>query len=767
MSRIAQEIKTLDTSNLVSDIYNDHNGLSSKITYSDENSPSFSDSDTIGNEVFSFNYENVETLPTTSFNHTLCNDDKTIYYRYIESSSNISLVNIDMLVGNRYQTVLSVDYKKYVTQLDDNGSAISPTLAYDFIRALVDEYQNYIFIERYEFINSASLRIYDIYQKINNVFTLIEEGVVLSGDVDQSRPNTFGTNEINVTIEDLAISEDGIMIWWETSQSGNPNVYVKDLRNNSETRLVSSISSIHPNSFYDNSVKFSEKNGNFKILIRNSNTNFSVYDVEYYLNNSGRFHLINTFTLQQIPIATKKNKNSFYFGYVLNDRYYIVNDQNEVQIEGEGFVLRDISNNGQDAHYERFGFFSHQIGEIEQSSKILHSSEELLVTLDNTLDDLHYYDKINLGRSSTINNQEVIVNNPTTIGQIPNYSNSRDLFFKVIPISVSSPTFLRFSLDFQRSDSITNRNYVTTGQLVQSLNEYTEVNIENYLRFRIRTNSGNVLYETENYVGFVNVQVPAGTNEVYLETYDPNQHKYSKYNKPELKISNIRVYDYTEPSIGILNNTNFQDEYTYSTVEEMIALDVEEVGENGFYDIILDSQEKEYIIVGDKYHNINYRPLNMNRNICLKFPVLDYSTVDNDYPIELLVDFVGLDTDYATDFYDDFGLKENEVDEFYKNGGKIGVRALVSTGAFPEDVQDVSRGSNGVYATPYSVEEFKCGLNVYNITEAVKSSILAGKSDITVWLTYDKLYERDEYINFKMGIQPFNKPRIRYRIKNE
>jgi hypothetical protein len=76
----------------------------------------------------------------------------------------------------------------------------------------------------------------------------------------------------------------------------------------------------------------------------------------------------------------------------------------------------------------------------------------------------------------------------------------------------------------------------------------------------------------------------------------------------------------------------------------------------------------------------------------------------------------------------------------------------------------VSAGSAGTNAV-YNISSFKPGINIYDITNAVRASILAQRPKIIVWLTYDKQYTRDKYINFKIGNSEANKPRIRYRLK--
>jgi hypothetical protein len=231
-----------------------------------------------------------------------------------------------------------------------------------------------------------------------------------------------------------------------------------------------------------------------------------------------------------------------------------------------------------------------------------------------------------------------------------------------------------------------------------------------------------------------------------------------------LAVNNIRIQAENTPTFPIGSRTDFSQVHSYIQPNRVASLTVNPVPSNGYYNLVYGAADPNYFNVGDKWYDPNYIPQNINRNACIEFDNINYSLIDVDAKIELVLDVIDIETDYAEEEYDNFGINKVEVREFYQFGSRVGIKPLVSTGNFPTDLASVSAGSAGTNAV-YNISSFKPGINIYDITNAVRASILAQRPKIVVWLTYDKQYPRDKYINFKIGNSEANKPRIRYRLK--
>lgn len=647
---------------------------------------------------------------------------------------------------------LAVEYPVGVTERSDDGKYF----LYSFEDS-VHHFKNGEIVDlgtvvedahRFAFSPDSSLLVV---LKVNDIYLydVTPTGISLNKTV-----NVPGGN-FHIADPDMCLSNDGVMCY---SRSGTITTYDIIAEDGEKTASSS----------YTNVQKMGSKgdaSDGFVMLIRPISSGHEAYSIT---ENPTDLTVTPLFTLiEELAVEDVIHRDGNFLMSLFSEpgdyRLFL----NDTQVEFQNNIIRGICFSEDGTEY----IYTNETYEIEG----LHqddSSLRSIVYYDNkflVIEDQNGVEVYLLSGSGyqdiVVNSEEGIVESPTTSGKLPMMQDSLDFFKYIINVNSSNPTFLRFSLKFEQGDNRMSRKYVENGTIA-SKKLFEEYIVYNNQKFRVRTSNGNVLYSTSDYSGLINLEVPAGTSSIILETYDDNEHRYARYNQPNLKISNLRVYDYTEPSVGIGNSTNQDSSYDYMSASKLVYLDVEDQEYEGFYDIILGDTSNKDFVVGDTFDEINYRPINQNRNACLEFGYIDWSTVDNDYPIELLIDVTSIDTSYAQDQYDNLGIRSNEVDEFYKNGGKVGVKPLISTGDFPETVSEVSSGSNGTYATPYSVNTFTCGLQKYDITEAVRDSILANKSRLIVWLYYDKLYDRDKYITFSIGNEEYNKPRIRYKKKN-
>jgi hypothetical protein len=727
MSRFKEGEKALSQNNLVSADYGNHKGLSSVRTYVIADSPSFSSADSITND------NRIVTGVFSIPNNTIFSSDDNTHH------------------------IISSKLYKYGESFQEIGTLASGqiyTISPDNSKVVV--------------MGSTTIFYYSI----------VEEELVLISSISRT---SVGLTTQNV--REICISDDGfLLVCTKNNNATAYNVTLVNLNTGNRDTYPASISSaanlmsfkIGSNGLAQSGYRvLNYSTFNYGIQIKNISISsvdpisFTNVSSAISLSTFGEFIRSVKFKQGNFLIITQLENGSYYVSSI-DSIFEIVASSSSTFIDATfnydqpSFVYATnnftIVNSPSPSYENSFDGLSIQ--------RIIYADNNKILLRESNFSLVEYTKPLPSYKICMISGVSGLVQNPTTTGNLPNMALSQDFFRRIINVNTNNPTFLRMSLNFKSNFNRTNRKYTQNG-ILQKLPLFQESVISNNQKFRIKTDKNVLLYDTDNYKGLLNIQVPANTNQIILETYDINEYRYSRYNQPTLNISNLRVYDYVEPSIGIINNTKPNPEnYKYIEMERYSALEVEQEGDSGFYDIVLDSGDKDYFYVSDQYYNINYRPLNRVRNACLEFGYIDWSLVDNDYPVELLVDIVGIDTTYAQDYYDNLGLRDNEVDEFYKNGGKVGVRPLLSTGNFADTIASVHAGANGIYATPYSVNSFKCGLSIYNITQAVINSIESNRSKILVWLFYDKLYERDKFVEFKIGNTNFNKPRIRYKLKN-
>lgn len=298
--------------------------------------------------------------------------------------------------------------------------------------------------------------------------------------------------------------------------------------------------------------------------------------------------------------------------------------------------------------------------------------------------------------------------------------------------------------------------------------------------FRILANNVVVFDLKNNFVGNIDVTIPPGTTSIKFETYDdafPNGTPTNYFKNADYYViyNNLRINVEGQPSRPIGNDTRLGTGYLYLEPIRASSLSVSDVDTNGYHDIILGQSESDrpvsYYVVGDDWKDPNFRPLNTNRNVCLEFPNIDFSDIDEDERIELILDVVDINTDEAEEQYDHLGIPKSTTREFYKFGDdasnapnvrRARINCSVARTDFVDTIAAISTGpSNHTIATKVPI---KGGILIYDITDAVKESIIAGRQKIVVWLTYDE-GTRDKYVTFRIGNTEQNKPRIRFKPK--
>ena len=299
--------------------------------------------------------------------------------------------------------------------------------------------------------------------------------------------------------------------------------------------------------------------------------------------------------------------------------------------------------------------------------------------------------------------------------------------------------------------------------------------------FRILANNVEVFDLRNNFVGNIDVTIPPGTTSIKFETYDeafPNGTPINYFKDVDYYViyNNLRINVEGQASRPIGNNTRLGTGYLYLEPIRASSLSVSDIDLNGYYDIILGQSEKDrpvsYYVVGDDWKDPNFRPLNTNRNVCLEFPNIDYSDIDEDERIELVLDVIDINTDEAEEQYDHLGIPKPTTREFYKFGDnatdsppntrRARINCSVARTDFVDTIALISAGpSNNTIAPKVPI---KGGILIYDITDAVKDSIIAGRQKIVVWLTYDE-GTRDKYVTFRIGNTELNKPRIRFKPK--
>jgi hypothetical protein len=361
------------------------------------------------------------------------------------------------------------------------------------------------------------------------------------------------------------------------------------------------------------------------------------------------------------------------------------------------------------------------------------------------------------------------------------YSISKDFVKKEISIPSGPESVLKFNMKFIFSNNVSqaleNKGYITQyppGNFLDSPGYLIKVNTVNSLiGFRVKANGVVVYSRTTSYTGDVEITLPAGTTNVSMETYDsvygvnPPVH-YKITGNPSLIINNVRIQIPNKPSIPIGNSTKSNTAAEHLDPIRNASISISNVSNNGYYDLIEGQFHEgvavDYFVVSDTFAEPNILPRSYNRNVCLEFDNIDYSKVDIDKKIELLIDVIDIDTSVAEEAYDDLGVTNAEVSEFYKYGERAKIKVNIALSDFPTGgIAAISAGNTQVSTIPPT--KFKGGLNVYDITQAVIQSIQNSRQKIVVWLSYDKAYARDKYVAFKVGNTENNKPRIRYFLK--
>lgn len=364
---------------------------------------------------------------------------------------------------------------------------------------------------------------------------------------------------------------------------------------------------------------------------------------------------------------------------------------------------------------------------------------------------------------------------------------------KTISIPSSPQSKLKMFLNFSTS-STQSLEYVPSQKYYRISSSYPPIwySVSNMINdlvykptskvcFRILANNVVVFDLKNNFVGNIDVTIPPGTTSIKFETYDdafPNGTPTNYFKNADYYViyNNLRINVEGQPSRPIGNDTRLGIGYSYIEPIRASSLSVSDIDTNGYHEIILGQSEKDrpvsYYVVGDDWKDPNFRPLNANRNVCLEFPNIDFSDIDEDERIELVLDVIDINTEEAEEQYDHLGIPKPTTREFYKFGDnaidsppntrRARMNCSVARADFVDTIAAISTGpSNHTIATKVPV---KGGILIYDITDAVKESIIAGRQKIVVWLTYDE-GTRDKYVTFRIGNTEQNKPRIRFKPK--
>lgn len=361
---------------------------------------------------------------------------------------------------------------------------------------------------------------------------------------------------------------------------------------------------------------------------------------------------------------------------------------------------------------------------------------------------------------------------------------------KTVSIPASPQSKLKMFLNFSTSSSQSieykpSQNYyqltTTWGPINNTINDLI-YRSSSKVCFRILANNVVIFDLRNSFVGNIDVTIPSGTTSIKFETYDeafPNGTPTNYFKNADYYIiyNNLRINIEGQPSRPIGNDTRLGAGYSYLEPIRGSSLSVSDVDTNGYHNIVVGQSELDrpvsYYVVGDDWKDPNFRPLNSNRNLCLEFPNIDYTDIDEDEKIELILDIIDINTDEAEEQYDNLGIPKPTTREFYKFGDnatdsppntrRARMNCSVARSDFVNTVSIVSTGpSNNTIATKVPI---KGGILIYDITEAVKDSIIAGREKIVVWLTYDE-GTRDKYVTFRIGNTEQNKPRIRFKLKS-
>lgn len=402
-----------------------------------------------------------------------------------------------------------------------------------------------------------------------------------------------------------------------------------------------------------------------------------------------------------------------------------------------------------------------------------------------------FVNNFNAGNFSTIlyNIGNLVFNRSSVV-----LNNSSSYFVeKTIAITASQQSKLKMYLNFNTSQFQTisyntgpTTYRLTTGtwfKLNQNLVLVPTLNSPSRICFRILANNVGIYNLQNSFVGNIEVMIPAGTTTIKFETYDAAYPSgvpqyYSRNSNYFIRYNNLRINIDNLPSRPISSTTLVGTGYTYLNYVRSSSLSVSDIDTNGYHNIVLGQSELDrpvpYFVVGDDWKDPNFRPLNTNRNLCLEFPNIDFTDIDEDERIELVLNVVDINTDEAEEQYDHLGIPKPVTKEFYQFGDNaedtIGepnkrrarMDCSVARSDFVETIPLISAGPNN-HTVAIDVP-IKGGILIYNITDAVKASLVAGREKIVVWLTYDE-GTRDKYVTFRISNTERNKPRIRFKLK--
>jgi hypothetical protein len=325
--------------------------------------------------------------------------------------------------------------------------------------------------------------------------------------------------------------------------------------------------------------------------------------------------------------------------------------------------------------------------------------------------------------------------------------------------------------------TLTNSDFNVYDKFVDSasyLNPTISVKVDNiyYKRYQHIT-SGNINRDIE-------VTIPGGTEEIKLYIEDNKSHHdyYYRVSDYDLSYNDLRVQIDTKPSIPINNYTIPTDGRSYIDYASGVSLSVSNTPVSGYYDIIMgqynNGQLTDYFVVGDSWKQINYRPLYCRRNLGLKFPTLNLSTINLSQPIELWIDIINIETDEAESAYAN-SIAAQKVREFYKAGDsplyavsawprRLGIKCTASNvSSLPTTPSGVSIGPDVSQMTStINYNGIVGGLYKIDVKDLITNSILTGQSQPVLWLSFTmpSLSNRDKYIKYYIGNTSLNKPRL-------
>lgn len=278
------------------------------------------------------------------------------------------------------------------------------------------------------------------------------------------------------------------------------------------------------------------------------------------------------------------------------------------------------------------------------------------------------------------------------------------------------------------------------------------------------------------------VNIPAGTEEIkiYVEDTKSSSDYYYRISDYNVQYNDLRVQIDTKPSIPIYNST-IPLEGSYINYASGVSLSIDNNPVSGYYNVILgqykNGQPVDYFVVGDAFQQINYSPIYCNRNIGLKFPTIDLSSINLSYPIELWIDIIDIVTEEAENIYYP-SVSKSKIKEFFKSGDnppasyptdwprRLKIKCSASTAnSLPSTPSGVSTGpSISAINKNINYNAIVGGLYKINITELITQCIVNGQSQPIIWLSFSlpNSSNRGKYVSYNIGNSITNKPRIVY-----